>query len=204
MMKEHWALLHLFGEEAEGGNETSDLTPQTTGDDTCASDAGEPTGNRERQEQFRALMEGEYKDLFTAYFQETFNRRFREQKEMKEAFEKNRATLRAAAAYFGVSEEELPQCVAQAAKQTQPKGEAPDGEALRSEIEQAVARALTLARGEIEQQILGGIRARGLRPGESALSDSARDALQRRACGLSRAERAELARRAALGEEIKF
>ena len=204
MMKQHWALLHLFGEEAEGGKETSDRTPQTTGDDTCASDAGEPTDNRERQEQFRALMEGEYKDLFTAYFQETFNRRFREQKEMKEAFEKNRATLRATAAYFGISEEELPRYVEQSAKAVPARREAADGEALRSEIEQAVARALSLARGEIEQQILGGIRARGLRPGEGALSESARDALQRRAGGLSRAERAELARRAALGEEIKF
>ena len=204
MKEQHWALLHLFGEVAEGGNEASDHTLQTTGDDTCAPDAGEPIEEKGRQEQFRALMEGEYKDLFTAYFQETFNRRFREQKEMKEAFEKNRATLRATAAHFGIDEEELPRYLEEAASKARPERDATGDDALRSEIEQAVARALSLARGELEQQILGGIRARGLRPGEGALTDRATDALQRRAGALSRAERAELARRAALGEEIKF
>ena len=210
MNKQYWALLNLFGEEAEGGNDLSDPTPQTyTGDnEASAPDAGGTETKEERQRQFRSLMEGEYKDLFTAYFQETFNRRFREQKEMKEAFERNQATLQATAAYLGISEEALPQFVQERGKAADAACVAPDTarEAvdLQAEIRRAVAEALTAAKGEMEQQILGSIRVRGLRPGEGALSDGGTDALQRRVGSLSRAERAELARRAAKGEEIKF
>ena len=209
MNKQHWALLHLFGGEAEGGNELSDPTPQTqTGDiEASAPDAGGTETERERQQRFRALMEGEYKDLFTAYFQETFNRRFRDRKEMKEAFEQSRATLRETAAYLGVSEEELPRFVREE-REKKAANAAPatvqEGSDLRAEIERAVAEALGAARGEMEKEILGSIRVRGLRPGEGALSDGGGDALTRRVGSLSRAERAELARRAAKGEEIKF
>ncbi|MBE6703234.1 MAG: hypothetical protein E7585_07490 [Ruminococcaceae bacterium] len=211
-MKENkkWALLRLFGEVAEGGSELSDPTPQTdTGDmQASAPAAGETDEAKERQERFRVLMEGEYKDLFTAYFQETFNRRFREQKEMKEAFEKNRATLQAAASYLGVAEEDLPHYIEEELKRkaTREAKEQPTLEraGLRDEIARSVAAALAAAREEMEQQIVNAIRARGLRPSESALSDGGGDALYRRAGSLSRAQRAELARRAALGEEIKL
>ncbi|MBE6691306.1 MAG: hypothetical protein E7590_08550 [Ruminococcaceae bacterium] len=209
MNEQNWALLSIFGEAAEGGNEASDPTPQTeTGENEEAPAAGEANTARERQERFRAMMEGEYKDLFTAYFQETFNRRFREQKEMKEEFEKNRATIQAAADYFGVQAAELPQRIREAgearAAQESAAAASATGERMHAEIAQAVAEAMRAARGELEQQILGDIRARGLRPGEGALSDGSGDALRRRAGSLSRAERAELARRAAKGEEIKF
>ena len=203
------SILGMFRGECGGDtNETSVHTPQTidSGDMEAAPAAGEQTATRE--EAFRALMEGEYKDLFTAYFQETFNRRFREQKEMKEAFERNQATLQATAAYLGISEEALPQFVQERGKAADAACVAPDTarEAvdLQAEIRRAVAEALTAAKGEMEQQILGSIRVRGLRPGEGALSDGGTDALQRRVGSLSRAERAELARRAAKGEEIKF
>ena len=60
------------------------------GDTGSASDAGEQK-NTLREEEFRALMEGEYKDLFTAYFQQTFNRRFKEYKQIKCELEECRA-----------------------------------------------------------------------------------------------------------------
>ena len=61
MNKQHWALLHLFGGEAEGGNELSDPTPQTSTGviEASAPDAGGTETEGERQQRVRALMEGE-------------------------------------------------------------------------------------------------------------------------------------------------
>ena len=106
-----WELLRLFGEELEGeATEMSVHAPQTavTGDMEESAPAAGGTETKEgREEEFRALMEGEYKDLFTAYFQETFNRRFRERKEEIEELARAKKVLQAAAEYFGVGDDEL-------------------------------------------------------------------------------------------------
>ena len=84
-----WCSLTLFEGTAVGGNELPELTLRATKETgeaaAAAPDAGERGEAKGREQVFRELMEGEYKDLFTAYFQETFNRRFKEQKEMLKA-----------------------------------------------------------------------------------------------------------------------
>ena len=64
--------------------------------------------------------------------------------------------------------------------------------------------AVETARAQTEQRLLASIRARGIRPTESALGASSGNALRRDASQLSRAQRAEVARRAAMGERIKL
>ncbi|MBR6727281.1 MAG: hypothetical protein IKM08_03730 [Clostridia bacterium] len=210
-MKENknWDFLRLFGAEDEG--ETQEMPvhtlqaeePGEAADSTPV--AGESTEPEAREERFRALMEGEYKDLFTAYFQETFNRRFREQKEIKEELEKSRTLVRAAAEHFGVEEHELLAAI----RAEDGKKNASAASAVKSSdsaeekpIEQILSEAVENARRETEQRLLAAIRARGLRPAESAPGGISGSALGGEAGKMSRAQRAELARRAAEGERI--
>jgi hypothetical protein len=206
-----WRLLYLFGEDAEGA--TNDLPAPTqqaseqTGEASKASDpaAGDSEKAKQRSEEFRALMEGEYKDLFTAYFQETFNRRFKEQKEMKEQLSSARAVADAAAKCFGVSGEDLllalrTEYERRNASASTTKEPPIDKQALEKQLRTAIESA----RAETEKRLLASIRARGMRPTESALGVSSGNALRRDASQLSRAQRAEVARRAAKGERIKL
>ena len=206
------------GEADMGGtNALPELTRQAeekSGDrKEMAADAGEPQTKETREERFRELMEGEYKDLFTAYFQETFNRRFKQQKGMKEELLRAREVVEAAAARFGIQDVgELAAAIraeqeryeasmeAEAPPTSPPEGEHDDVQAM---IERAVADAVARAREETERAVLDSIRARGMRPTENALTPG----ISHRGGGaarLSRAERAEMAQRAARGERIEL
>lgn len=212
-MKEnkHWSLLHLFGGQVEGEAEQGSVpTPQTEAKTGEAEGIGAPVAgdvqdSKRRSEEFRTLMEGEYKDLFTAYFQETFNRRFKEQKEMKEELERARAVWHAAAEHFGVEREALPELLrTHPREEVATKPQAPSEEEIAQRIARAVEDAVERTRAETEQMLIRGICARGLRPAEGALTHDSGDALRGAASRLSRAQRAELARRAARGERIKL
>jgi hypothetical protein len=71
-------------------------------------------------------------------------------------------------------------------------------------LEKQLRTAIESTRAETEKRLLASIRARGMRPTESALGVSSGNALRRDASQLSRAQRAEVARRAAKGERIKL
>lgn len=214
-----WEPLNLFGEAA--GDDTMQQpahVPQAmiraeeaaTGetDQEGASAAGEQKEEMGREE-FLALMEGAYKPHFTAYFQEAFNRRFKEHKEMEQELKRIRGTLTSVTELFGTDEAGLAEAVEaerqkRAAPPSYPENEEQREAERAQEVRQAVEAAVAASRLETESLLLAQIRARGLRPAESALSDGTRDALRGGASRLSRAERAELARRAANGEHIKL
>jgi hypothetical protein len=195
------SILGIFRGECGGDtNEPSAHTPQTidSGDMEAAPAAGEQTATRE--EAFRALMEGEYKDLFTAYFQETFNRRFKEHKTLKAELEESRAVIDAVKECFGNTDSNTLLTAIRAEtdrknaltergqEQVEPpavKETAPDPEEIR-----------ILARREL----LASIRARGMRPAESALASPV--SITHGEARLNREEREALARRAARGEQI--
>ena len=209
-----WEPLRLFGAEAEGETQQrSDPTPQIIEDSgeaqaNATPAAGEGTEGEAREKGFRALMEGEYKDLFSAYFQETFNRRFKEQKEIRAELQRANALLEQAATYFGVEKCALSDTIrAESEKKNASADDGKDEAAQRAISEEAmheaVENAVRVARAEAEQRLLCEIRARGLRPSESALSDVTADAARGRG-RLSKEQRAEVARRAAKGERIEF
>lgn len=192
--------LRLFDGACAG--ETKDMsvhTPQTedTGEQEMAPVAEEQTA-REREERFRALMEGEYKDLFTAYFQETFNRRFKEHKSIKQELQEARAVIAAAAERFGTSDSEA---LLAAIRVEKDENTAPT-EAAQPPADPLPEQALLNARAEAQRILLEDIRARGLRPTEGALGAAVAKGIG--VGRLTRAERAELARRAAKGEQIVF
>jgi hypothetical protein len=197
-----WSFLRQFDAGLEGDKtEPSLTTPETidTGVQQASPAAGEQSTDKEsRRERFRALMEGEYKDLFTAYFQETFNRRFKEQKGKLEELERYRAVAEAAARAYGTTDsvaliaaigENTPETVREKAN---------------SAAEERLRAAVAEARAEAENAILSGIRARGLRPSENGTGFGGAILFDNAAKALSRAERAEMARRAAKGERIKI
>ena len=226
MLNGIWCSLTLFEGTAVGGNDTPELTLQATketGEDISeAPVAGGSMEEKGREQAFRELMEGEYKDLFTAYFQETFNRRFKEQKGMMEELARARTVIDAAAERFG-SRDERELCAAIRAETeskasteatTEPPVDRADGasaDASASEcdaVNEAIARAVQTAvkrtREETERAVLESIRARGLRPAESALTPGVGAYRGGSAAHLTRHDRAEMARRSLRGERIEF
>ena len=162
-------ILSLFEGGCEGEENTSDHTPRTEqmGDTGSASDAGEQK-NTLREEEFRALMEGEYKDLFTAYFQQTFNRRFKEYKQIKCELESSRAVLGAVRERFG---DLAGDALLEAIRAENTSKNAPT-EVEKSIPEEATAvsrEQIAEACAEAERRVLAHIRARGLRPAENAV-----------------------------------
>ena len=216
MSKAIMGFLRRFGEGGEGDTTLgSDPTPQTeqaTGEneEPVPPAAGEDTTTPTREEAFRALMEGEYKDLFKDYFQETFNRRFKEQKSMQQELCEARRVIGEAAELLGVGEGEdiLAAIRAENEKKNAPTASAAGEPAPKAHSEEelrlAVSEAVEATRLETERAVLEGIRARGIRPAENALSQRSGNALSGSASRLSRAQRAEVARRVAQGEHIRF
>ena len=183
--------------------EPSAHTPQTeqTGEETIVAPDAEAQTAKEREERFHELMDGEYKDLFTAYFQETFNRRFKEYKTIQGELERARALSAAVEERFGTREHEELLAAIRAEKLTTASAEtaggslAPTGTSgttLDQRLEAACAKA--------RRELLDSIRARGMRPAEGVLEAALTEMAG--AGRLTRAEREELARRAARGERI--
>ncbi len=199
-------ILRLLDGECEGEvKQMSVHTPQTeSGDQTEeVTAAGGPT-DKEREARFYALMEGEYKDLFTAYFQQTFNRRFKEHKQMGEELESARAIKAAAAERFGTEDTDALLAAIRAKDVKAAPTEAVQAAATVSEEKKERAES---DRRAVEEQVcrllLAEIRARGLRPMENGLSLHLAPTLGG-AAAMTRDERAELARRAAKGERISL
>ena len=197
-------ILRLLGGECEGDAQNAPAhTPQAeqTGEKVSEVPAAEVPSTPLREERFRELMEGEFKDLFTDYFQATFNRRFKEHKQMKEELESIRAVKTAAAERFGTEDTEALLAAIRADKQEKSvptaASEQPSVTSPTPEQELAAARA------DACYMLLEQIRARGMRPAENGISDLPH-ATAYGAGEMTRAERAELARRAARGEQIAF
>ena len=177
---------------------TSVHTPQTieTGETESAPAAGEQAITRE--ERFRALVEGEYKDLFTALFQETFNRRFKEHRNIEAELERQRAVIAAVEERFGTTDREALLAAIRAegneSDALTERGEPPASSVPAQEIERIAAEA--------RRALLAQIRARAMRPAECAIGTS--PCTYHGGGRMNREERAELARRAARGEHIVF
>lgn len=180
----------------------------------------------ETRQKFRALMEGEYKKEFTAYFNEVFAKRFKEQKGQEEELRLARTVVEAVAKRYGVSEvgqllnairadsaESAPTAAAterptensgeKPAAETAVKADTEPGGMLDKRIREAVEKAVADARAKTERELTQTFLARGIRPAENALS-AFPSAAHTGASRLTRAERAAVALRAAKGERIEL
>ncbi len=199
-------ILRLLDGACEGeAQPMSAHTPQTeqTGDTQNEASAAEKPPHEEREEAFRRLMEGEYKDLFAAYFQQTFNRRFKEYKQMGAELEQARAVRTAAVERFGTEDTEALLAAIRAEKEMAPSATdrpCPEPSRLPPPPD---ANELALAREAACREMLAHIRARGLRPSENGLC-AVGSVARGGAVGMTRDEREELAKRAARGEQISL
>ena len=136
-------------------------------------------GKRSEREEYDALIKNRFKELYAEDTQRLINRRFRKYKVMEERFK----TL----------EETLAQKEAQISENMQ---KIADFESiLRSEVEKAVK--------ETEERVISEVRSKRLRPTENGTIPR-KGALPFDVSGLTKSERASLAKRAARGEKIKF
>lgn len=131
------------------------------------------------REEYDALMKGRFKSFYAEDTQRLINRRFRKYKIMEERYK--------------LLEEDVAKKDAQIAESSE---KIAGFEALlRSEIEKAIK--------ETEERVIGEIRVKKLRPAENGtVANRASAAFD--VSKLSRDERANLAKRAAGGERIKF
>ena len=125
---------------------------------------------------------------------------------MIEELGRARDVVSAAAERYGTRDEAALCAAIRAEKEKTAPAEAAAEPALPKAVaaaDDAMEMALTRAREEAERAVIASIRARGLRPAENALTPGV-GAGNRGVARLTRAERAEMARRAARGEHIEF
>ena len=133
---------------------------------------------------------------------------------MMEELERARDVIAAAREHYGLDgESELAAAIraekkrsapADAAEHAPVQDETVSRAVMEQRINEAVKAAVLEARKQTEQAVTDSIRARGLRPAESALAPGVSARSFGGASRLSRADRAEMARRAAKGERIEF
>lgn len=190
------------------------------GESISRPDAGGET-EKVRRERYDRLIKEEFKDLYTDDTQKLINRRFRELRELREKFrrqEQELEALRAKAApaapdYSGQVEEmkslypdfdfekemENPDFAALVEKGA-PLAAAWKVSRFEALIQQAESRAAL----EAERKITAGIASRGSRPAECAAASANGLSGRRDVSSLTRADRAEAARRALKGESVRF
>lgn len=135
-------------------------------------------GRREREE-YERLIKNRFKDFYAEDTQRLINRRFRKYKIMEERFK--------------IMEENLAEKETRLSENAEKMAEF--DALLRSEIEKAVK--------ETEERIIGEIKAKKLRPSENGV-EKTRVGSPFDVSGLSKNDRAALAKRAAGGEKIKL
>ena len=130
-------------------------------------------------EEYEKLVKSRFKELFDEDVQKLINRRFRKYKILEERYKLLEESLKEKEDAMTAAEKRI----------------ADFDERLRSEVEKAAENA--------EKSVLERLKARKLRPGEVGIAPR-KTASPFDVSGLSRKERADLARRAAGGEKIKL
>ncbi len=191
-------------ETAKEKKEQTSVSAPAGDTEKAPADAGQRR-EESKEEDFKRLMEGAYKEQFRAYFNETFNRRFREHKEMQKELAAARRVVEAAAARYGTADiDSLLAYLADPGGQEPGAEQAQDAAQPARAPDQGLEEALERAREEATLALLDSIRARGLRPRENSLLAGGGIGFDNGALRLTRADRAEMARRAAKGERISF
>ena len=146
-----------------------------------SSDAGSVTPRETaeaRRARYRALVTGEFKDLYTADTQRIIDCR----KVLEEALEAQRAALAPLLERYGAA----------------------DAAELEAAVEAHVEQVRRQAQRQAEKRLADHIRSMGARPQENGSNAQTAVTALRDVRRLTRSERAEYARRAARGEVITF
>lgn len=161
-----------------GAAQAAEESPAAEGEENVMT----PETPETRRARYRALVTGEFKDLYTADTQRIIDCRFKETRSLAEALERQRAALAPLLERYGAEEPEQ----------------------LEAAVEAHVEQVRAQAQRQAEKRLADHIRSMGARPQENGASAQTAVTAQRDVARLSPGERAEYARRAARGEVITF
>ncbi len=153
---------------------------------------------KDRKARYRALVTGEFKDLFTADAQRIINERFKETRGLQETVAACRPVLERLGKRYGVDGGDM--TALSAALDAE--------EARRAQEERQMAQLLAetaqKAAAERERALTEDIRARGSRPPENGAGAQRGVTAGIRVDKLTPAQRAQIAQRAMRGERVTF
>lgn len=95
------------GADKTDGNTRRQTSGETKGNSGPDAEGNEKKSLEERRKAYRALMDGEYKDLYTEDTQGLINRRFKETKQMQQTIDKQRGVLDVLAQKFGIEDGDI-------------------------------------------------------------------------------------------------
>ena len=188
--------------------ETQSGTPGGEGDTPSipSSDAGseqkmetpKTESAKERLERYKALVGGEFKDLFTADTQRIIDKRFKETRTLQETLAAQSAVLERVMERYGVDTGDLDGLTAAL--------EAEEAQRAQAELDaqRLLAETARKAAEERERALIQNILARGARPAENG--GGAQNGVTARLdpARMTAQQRADIAARAARGETITF
>ena len=153
---------------------------------------------KERMERYKALVGGEFKDLFTADTQRIIDQRFKETKVLQETLAAQAPVLERLMGRYGVEGGNLDALMAALDAEETQRAQA------ELEAQRLMAEAVRKAAEERERALIQNILARGARPAENG--GGAQNGINARPdpARMTAAQRADIARRAAKGETITF
>ena len=186
----------------------------------------------ERRKAYRELMDGEYKDLYQEDTQGLINRRFKEMKDLREVNAKQKAALDMIGQRYGVSDGDAAKIQEAFEKDDDAWAEMASNAGFddigkykefmsaltffdRAQVQNPVERAyqsthhselvnsaVEKARNETEKNVVDNIRAKGKRPMENGVQNNSSFTAGVEWGNLTKAQRAELLRRAERGEIV--
>lgn len=181
-----------------GGEAVQAVSEQSSDAGSETAPKGETERAKERMERYRALVGGEFKDLFTADTQRIIDRRFKETRSLQEALAAQRAVLERLARRYGVDSGDLAGLSAAVeAEETRRAQE----EAQAAQLLEETARR---AAEERERALIQNILARGARPAENGAGTQNAVTARLDPGRMTPAQRQDVAQRAARGERITF
>ena len=153
---------------------------------------------RERMERYKALVGGEFKDLFTADTQRIIDQRFKETKGLQEALAAQAPLLKRLMGRYGVESGDLKALNAALDAEDHARAQA------EAEAQRLMAEAVRKAAEERERALIQNSLARGARPSENGGGAQNGIAARPDPARMTAAQRADIARRVAKGETVTF
>lgn len=165
-------------EKTGGAANAAEPSPAAEGEEKETT----PETPEARRARYRALVTGEFKDLYTADTQRIIDCRFKETRGLQETLERQTAALSALLERYGAA----------------------GPQELEAAVETYVERAKLEAQRQAEKRLADHIRSMGARPQENGARAQNAVTAQPDVARLTRDQRAEYAKRAARGEVVTF
>ena len=190
---------------AAAGGEGSNIPSEQSSDAGSGQKMGFPQDGassaedaKARMERYKALVGGEFKDLFAADTQRIIDKRFKETKGLQETLAAQAPVLERVMGRYGVENGDLDGLMAALDAEDARRAQA------EQEAQRLLAETARQAAEERERALIQNILARGARPAENGGGTQTGVTARLDPARMTAAQRDHIARRAAKGETITF